>query len=56
MAVIDDFYIGKTRIIVTDDYFCKDEDIPVIIDRISKNASRAFQAEAYRKALEDKTA
>jgi hypothetical protein len=57
MAVVDDFYIGRTHIRVHDDYFCRSEEIPVILERISRNASLALQAETVRKAQEkDETA
>lgn len=50
MAVVDDFYIGRTHIRVHDDDFCKPEEIPLILERLSKLASAALQAEAIRKA------
>jgi hypothetical protein len=57
MAVVDDFYIGKTHITVTDDYRCKPEEVPALLDKMSKIASRAFMDDAIRKAkLADKTA
>lgn len=51
MAIIDDCYIGKTHIIVRDNYRCKPEEIPIILDRMSKIASRALYAEALKKEL-----
>ena len=46
--VVKDFMIGRTRIMICDDY-CRDktpEEVQAILDRVARNALRAFRAAA----------
>ena len=46
--VVEEFYIGNTKVRICDDY-CRDktpEDVERILRRIAANALRAFQAAA----------
>lgn len=57
MAVIADYYHGKVHLIIKCSNPLTEEEKEVILERIGRNASRALQAEANRKAaLEEKTA
>jgi len=48
MAVIMDYYIGPTHIIVHDDCAVSAEEVPAILKRIGENASRALLAAAIQ--------
>ena len=53
MAIAEEFMLGNTRIVIMDDYCVKtQEEIDAILARIARNAQRAFEAEAMRKARE----
>lgn len=55
MAVVEDYYIGNTHIIINDDYFCPPEEIPKILDRIGKKASQALAAATWEKEQKEKS-
>jgi hypothetical protein len=55
--LLADYYHGKVHLIIRVEKELTDEEKQIILDRIGRNASRALQAEANRKAsLEEKTA
>jgi hypothetical protein len=57
MALIADYYHGKVHLIITCSNPPTEKEKEAILERIGRNASRALQAEANRKAaLDDKTA
>jgi len=54
MAIAAEYKIGQTTIVIHDDY-CREqakEDVEVILNNISRIASRQIREEAYRKGLE----
>lgn len=57
MAIVRDFYMGKTHVMI-DDTYCRDktpEEVQEILDRIAANAFRAINAAHYRKMQEEKS-
>lgn len=55
MAIFKDFYIGKTHIILRDDDCYKPEEIPAVLEDISRMASIAI-FNSSNKMQNDKTA
>jgi hypothetical protein len=49
MAVIKDYYLGATHIIIRDDSCCDPKDVEGIIKQMGEQASRAFLADALKK-------
>lgn len=43
--VAQDFYIGKTHVRIATDYCRPREEVPEILQRIARNAQRAFAAQ-----------
>ena len=43
--VVNDYFIGKTHVCIHDDHCCKSEDIPTIMNRLVKTATKALQSE-----------
>jgi hypothetical protein len=56
MAVVQDYYIGATHIIICDDSLIHKDEIPALLKHMGEKASRALYLEANAKANEDETA